>query len=192
MNSSLLLGNAFLSGVLINLYDDVKDNNLITNEEEHKSTWMTILKVVIIVSFFILCLSDTTTLFLSIFLLPLFMYLGQLDNYFWNLMISVPVLSLLINYKNIVDNMPRVMVVAIMVVAYVYYEGVSYPEEQSERKTHFRVLTILAGVTIIHFTRGTSFAFVDKIMLCAIGYSMSSMLFNKFFLDYKSQNNTCL
>ena len=72
---TFLLLNAFLTGGLIKLYDDIKDNNFITDVEESKSPLMTILKMIIIVLFFIMSMTDHNILFFSIFItIPLCLY----------------------------------------------------------------------------------------------------------------------
>ena len=180
---TFLLLNAFLTGGLIKLYDDIKDNNFVTDEQESKSPLMTILKLFIIVLFFIMSMTDPTLLFLSIFIaIPLCLYVGQIDIELWNILIYVSYIALIMNLDKILDNVSKKMMIAIGIGVLILIEAKLFPEEKSKQKTAFRLFFIFLGVSLMYYSRSTPYEFINVVVSFCVGYGISNILFQYFML----------
>lgn len=178
-----LLLNAFLTGGLVKLYDDIKDNNLVNDEDEAKNTKMMILKMTIIVLFFITSMLDPTFLFISIFVaIPLCIYVGGIDIEFWKTLIYVSCIAFILNLDKMMNNMSHKMLLLLATGIMIVFEAKTFPEEMSTRKTNFRLLFTILGILAIYFSKGTSFEFIKVVVSFCVGCGVANLLFQHFYL----------
>jgi hypothetical protein len=191
LNKEILLLITFLTGGLIKLYDDIKDNNLISDYDENRNSKMTILKIFIIILFFMTSMLDMNFLFISVFVaFPLSMYSGGMDIEFWNTLFYVSYIALLFNLEKVMDNMSEKFLLLIITSFLIIMETKLFPEEKSKRKTNFRIIFTIVGLLSIYFIRGTKLEFIQNFMFFWIGYGVSSLLFQHFVLNqYISLND---
>jgi len=186
---TLLLVNAFIGGGLIKLYDDIKDNNLVSDEDEASNPKMTILKIMIVVLFFITLMTDPTTLFIVCILIPLCIYVDEVDIELWRLLIYVSGIALVLNIDSIFENIPEKMMLSIAIGALIYFEAKLIPEEKSKRKTIFRLSFLILGGFAIYYSRFTSYKFMNVLLMSFMGYGVSNLLFQYFCLNDASEDS---
>jgi hypothetical protein len=181
---TLLLVNAFLTGGLIKLYDDIKDNDMISDEDEVNNPKMTILKIIIIVLFSIMSMLDSNFLFVSVFVaFPLSIYSGGMDTDFWYLLFYISCIALLLNIDKIMQNIPDKLVLLIITGSLIMIETKLFPEEKSDRKTNFRYIFTVLGILSIYVFKDSSYNFISLFMTFWVGYGLSNLLFQHFFLN---------
>lgn len=189
-----LLLNAFLTGGLIKLYDDIKDNNIINDFDEENSCKMKILKIIVTVSVFVISILDPTFLFISIFvIIPLCTYVGQINIDFWKTLVLVSCAAFILNYETIINSVTKDKILLLLCTGIlIIVESKLYPEEKSDRKTTFRIFFTVLGILSIYFAKGTSYEFIRVFMSFCVGYGVSNLLFQKFYLDTHNETESAM
>lgn len=169
---------AFLVGAGTKLYDDVKDRGIVTDAQEPRLWWMWVLKAALFAGFaFASCQSSFVALLLSVIFVGCFA-VGQLDHSFWKVLAVVPPLALVACHgsRAVSGGMltPNVLLTALVAIAVIRYEAVSFPEEQSERKTAFRLRSALLLAILVPVLRQSSLAFVLPFVYAGLGYLIAS------------------
>lgn len=168
---------AAISGVLAKLYDDLKDTAIVSDKSERESWSMFALKVTFIVFMSVYLYLDTFSLYFVCAAMPVFWYTKSMDNDFWKHVTIFPFIILLIKlFKNnnaTISLTSQHVYTIIALIILIYYESIHYPEEQSTRKTQFRLFLILIGLIYVSLVSDeiTPFAYFGG------GYLITNIVF---------------
>lgn len=169
-------GLAFLVGAWTKLYDDVKDRGLVSDTQEPRVWWLWALKAALVAGFAVSsCRSDFVAGLLSVIFVGCAL-VGQLDRKFWRVLALIPPAALVLCHRLRVKITPLRLLTALVAIAVIRFEASAYPEEESQRKTAFRMRSMVLLSVLSIALQGTQIAFILPFLCAGLGYLLVGLL----------------
>ena len=179
----------FLSGFIHKLYDDFSDNN-----EQISSQIIELIKVLMVCLMTISFMLDIGLSSFFVIITMIYWCIGKVDNEFWKACIPIPIITTLINldkfeFVGFFDLFQRLIFVTILSISMII-EDKAFPEEISETKISFRIITFFVGLLVIYLTQTfSSRKFIHSMLFFILGYILSNLSYH-LFKPYTASNIT--
>lgn len=178
--------SALVTGIFVKLYDDIVDNNVISNS----STIMYTLKALLIIFLTILVMNDIYAAFIFTITSLVCLYLGDADNNFWRFLALIPMLALIINYKQVPElvkqNIGYKIILLVIGLLFLFLEPKVFPEEKSTKKTIFRIGLVIVAILCLYINTYPDFQFIIPINYFLLGYFSTNLVFQNLVLNVKA------
>lgn len=185
---------SLIAGILFKVVDEIEDTDIQIPEE-----YKYILKFLFTISVFV-CLYNNVllSLILVIFMIPVCFYVKQVDTVFWKSIISIPIITLIlqINLLQIYtkyDMMHLIIYYLPIQLIFAVMEAKMFPEETSERKTIARIYTVFAllialllapyVLSSLHTVSSKYIEFIMTGLIILIGYFSTSIISKSLVLQ---------
>ena len=185
---------SLIAGILFKVVDEIEDTDIQIPEE-----YKYILKFLFTISVFV-CLYNNVllSLILVIFMIPVCFYVKQVDTVFWKSIISIPIITLIlqINLLQIYtkyDMMHLIIYYLPIQLIFAVMEAKMFPEETSERKTISRIYTVFAllialllapyVLSSLHTVSSKYIEFIMTGLIILIGYFSTSIISKSLVLQ---------
>lgn len=185
---------SLVAGILFKVVDEIEDTDIQIPEE-----YKYILKFLFTISVFV-CLYNNVllSLILVVFMIPVCFYVKQVDTVFWKSIISIPIITLIlqINLLQIYtkyDMMHLIIYYLPIQLIFAVMEAKMFPEETSERKTIARIYTVFAllialllapyVLSSLHTVSSKYIEFIMTGLIILIGYFSTSIISKSLVLQ---------
>jgi hypothetical protein len=185
---------SLVAGILFKVVDEIEDTDIQIPEE-----YKYILKFLFTISVFV-CLYNNVllSLILVVFMIPVCFYVKQVDTVFWKSIISIPIITLIlqINLLQIYtkyDMMHLIIYYLPIQLIFAVMEAKMFPEETSERKTIARIYTVFAllialllapyVLSSLHTLSSKYIEFIMTGLIILIGYFSTSIISKSLVLQ---------
>lgn len=185
---------SLVAGILFKVVDEIEDTDIQIPEE-----YKYILKFLFTISVFV-CLYNNVllSLILVIFMIPVCFYVKQVDTVFWKSIISIPIITLIlqINLLQIYtkyDMMHLIIYYLPIQLIFAVMEAKMFPEETSEQKTIARIyiiFTLLIALLLapyvlssLHTVSSKYIEFIMTGLIILIGYFSTSIISKSLVLQ---------
>jgi len=175
---------AFLSGILMKTIDEIYDTKIVIHPD-HIEYLKTLCTVIFTLAFY---KNIGFTLFFII-LIPVCMYLKEVDNSYWKSLTPIPFIILFLQYNtfyytNLFDLFILFILSFITFTSFIIEKGLM-PEENSYDKMYFRILGIPIFLYCLYITKSLQYRnYTNPNILFIIAYCITSIIFKTILIHY--------